>query len=363
VDIFFISTGSDLSGAPQYVRDLVIESVNAGYKVAASLGGDGPILNQLSSAGVYLIKNPYLNSKLNPINDFVCFVILLFAALRLRPKIIHCHCSKAGMHGRIIAAILCIPVLFTVHGWGFGIGRKKILSFLIKNIESILIKYTSHYIAVSDCDRDVGINILGINESKITTIYVGVKDLISFRAKPIKNTVVMVARFTYQKDHETLFRAINGTDIKLILIGHKTDSSECKNLAQLLCPNNYNNISFMGEIENVYKIASCAQIFVLTSRYEGLPAALIEAQSMGIPTVATNVGGNSEIISDGNNGHLFSSGDFDQLRFYLLKIINNNDMYTAFSKGARISYEAKFRYQTMIFKIFKLYDIFLNKFE
>jgi glycosyltransferase involved in cell wall biosynthesis len=259
VDIFYISTNSDLSGAPQYVRDLAIASKTAGYSVLTSFGGHGPIFKQLNSVGIRVIKIPCLRSSLNPLYDLISFGVLLATAIRFKPKIIHCHSTKAGMHGRVLGAILGIPVIFTVHGWGFGDGRKQFLSFLIKQIEKILVKHTDLYITVSNLDRAVGVNTLGIEKSRISTVHVGVKDLKSYKCRGESNTVAMIARFSYQKDHATLFRAIEGTNLKLLLIGFGTASSECKDLARLLCPRSFRNIVFIGEVDNVSPFGRTAQ--------------------------------------------------------------------------------------------------------
>ncbi len=360
VDIFYISTNSDLSGAPQYVRDLALASKKAGYSVVASFGGHGQIFGQLKSAGIPVLKIPALKSCLNPIYDLISFSYLLIVILCIRPRLIHCHSSKAGMHGRVLGALLGIPVIFTVHGWGFGSGRKKHIDFLIRNIEKILVKVTDFYITVSDCDRNNGIEALGINSTKISTVHVGIKDLKLHKIKSEPNTVAMIARFAYQKDHATLFKSIEGTNLKLILIGSGTNSIECKKLAIQLCPNNYKNIIFMGEVENVYEIVSKAMVTVLSSKYEGLPAALIEAQSMGIPTVASNVGGISEIIDHGINGYIFPSGDHENLRRCLIKITESKYIYDIFSKEARISFEKKFKFEDSLRKIFGFYEIFLT---
>jgi glycosyltransferase involved in cell wall biosynthesis len=362
VDVLFVCTNSDLSGAPQYVRDLAISSQRKGYSVVVAMGGDGPIFDQLSENGIRAIRIRGMRSNLKFWTDIKVLTSLCNCVLSIRPKIIHCHSAKAAFHSRLLGVMFRCKVLYTVHGWGFGEGRKNAYAIIARFFEQILVPFTDFYIAVSDRDRQVGIETLGIDPKKIATIVVGVRDLRVYSCQnKTEGSIVMVGRFGYQKDHRTLFLALTGLTAHVSLIGEGTDSAECRALANELCPSEASRIAFLGQVQNVYEIASKAVLFVLSTKYEGLPAALIEAQSMGIPAVASNVGGIPEIIVDGVNGFLVNSGDPVALNHAILRIINNRELLIEMGKRARQSYEEKFRYEISERKNFKVFSDLITR--
>jgi glycosyltransferase involved in cell wall biosynthesis len=69
-----------------------------------------------------------------------------------------------------------------------------------------------------------------------------------------------------------------------------------------------------------------ADIFVLTSLSEGMPSVILEAMGCGLPIVASDVGGNNEIIEEGENGYLIKGDDVDTLADRLVTLINDDDL-------------------------------------
>jgi glycosyltransferase involved in cell wall biosynthesis len=77
-----------------------------------------------------------------------------------------------------------------------------------------------------------------------------------------------------------------------------------------------NRVNFLGFKDNPYKYMAQADLLVLSSRYEGLPNVVLEANACGLPVVAYNCpGGTREIIKDGLNGFLVECGNIDELTF------------------------------------------------
>lgn len=112
---------------------------------------------------------PTLRSSVNPVQDYQSVKALKMIIDTVEPDQIHCHSSKAGLVGRIGARKFSIPVVYTVHGWGFGTGRKLHISALVRMNERALKSSTTAFIAVSECDRQMGIIHLGIPDSRIQT--------------------------------------------------------------------------------------------------------------------------------------------------------------------------------------------------
>ncbi|VAW33210.1 hypothetical protein MNBD_CPR01-311 [hydrothermal vent metagenome] len=104
-------------------------------------------------------------------------------------------------------------------------------------------------------------------------------------------------------------------------------------------------------------ILKYTDVFVLNSSYEGLSHMLIEAQTLGVPTVATKVGGNTEIITDNENGLLVPYGDFDALPFAISRILSDKSLKSRLSASAKAS-SSRFSINVMLDGIVSVLDEF-----
>jgi glycosyltransferase involved in cell wall biosynthesis len=112
--------------------------------------------------------------------------------------------------------------------------------------------------------------------------------------------------------------------IKLLLIG---DGPERNELEKIVIENGLQSfVFFTGFRDDARDFLAEADIFVLPSYYEGISIALLEAMSAGLPSVITNVGGNSEVIIHNENGFLYPSGDVNSLSNYIIKLYQNTSL-------------------------------------
>jgi glycosyltransferase involved in cell wall biosynthesis len=119
-----------------------------------------------------------------------------------------------------------------------------------------------------------------------------------------------VGRLVKQKDFHTLFRAIEQlkrSDSLLLVAGSGPLESELRQESARL--RIADRVRFCGVSENILRLYRCADAFVLSSEFEGLSSALLEAASMALPAVVTDVGGNAEIVLEGVTGHLVPPHD------------------------------------------------------
>lgn len=151
----------------------------------------------------------------------------------------------------------------------------------------------------------------------------------------VKN-ILCVGRLTYQKNQDLLLKAfskIDTKDWKLVFVGDGDKRKEYENLAAKL--NIENKVVFTGSVQNVTDYLKTASIFVLCSRFEGFPNALIEAMYFGLPCIATNCpSGPEDIIINKKNGILISVDDENALTTALNSLIANEELREVLGKTA-----------------------------
>jgi glycosyltransferase involved in cell wall biosynthesis len=131
--------------------------------------------------------------------------------------------------------------------------------------------------------------------------------------------VSFVGSLTDEKDPLAAVRAVAAIDgTRLVVAGDGSLSPEVRVLADRLLPD---RAHFLGPVGNVAPILTASDALVLPSRTEGLPGALIEAGFVGLPVVATDVGGVAEIVEDGATGALVSPGDDQALTRALARVL------------------------------------------
>lgn len=144
------------------------------------------------------------------------------------------------------------------------------------------------------------------------------KKKISFFKNFNRLKIICIGRLTYQKDHMTLLKSLEllkykfKANFRLYLIGKGYNF----NLLSNFIKNSglQKNIKLAGYKENAFEYINSSDLLVLTSRYEGLPNVLIEAQALGVPIISSDCpSGPKEILMNGKLGELFKVGDYKRL--------------------------------------------------
>lgn len=157
--------------------------------------------------------------------------------------------------------------------------------------------------------------------------------------------IVCVGRFAAEKGHRFLIEALNwldceGVSWECVFLGDGELQSELRGLAENL--NLSDKISFPGFCEDVYSELLKSDLFVLPSLHEGSPNALIEAMGLGLPCIATDVGGITDLIENGKNGILVPPKDSVSLSNALHHLLTNQNIAMDLGENARITIQEKF---------------------
>jgi len=194
----------------------------------------------------------------------------------------------------------------------------KFFNFLYK----IFYKNFDTIICQSNCMKKDLINNFGIDNNKLVVINNPVN---IDRISELSNTeeilfdnnrinIIAVGRLSYQKGYDLLLNALSLLEDKyhLHIIGDGSEKESLIKLSKKL--NIQNRVHFLGFQDNPYKYMAQADLMVLSSRYEGLPNVVLEANACGLPVVAFDCpGGTGEIIINGVNGFLVKCGDVEKL--------------------------------------------------
>ena len=168
--------------------------------------------------------------------------------------------------------------------------------------------------------------------------------------------MVMVARFSNQKDHETLFKALAGVaePFQMTLVGDGPLFESTRQLAKDLGV--ASQVEFLGNRRDVPDILAGAQVFVLSSLWEGFPISILEAMRAGLPVVATDVGGVAEAVIDGETGFITPPGDAEALGNTIQHLLSDPILRDSMGEKGRKRYVEHFGRTQMLAKTARVYS-------
>ena len=248
------------------------------------------------------------NSKPN-ITNFKNIWLLYKWFKMVKPDIVHTAAAEANFHGIIAAKFAGVKVIIAEE-IGFPKHSQK-----AKIIFNLIYRFTNKVICVSKSVKIFLVKIKEIENSKGVVIYNPVSIPNTLKRKlPNKFTIVSVGRLENVKNQQLLIRAfskINDISAKLVLVG---DGRERANLEQLIAHLKLEKrVTITGFVSNPEYYLSQAHLFVLPSLSEGFGIAVVEAMSLGVPCLCSNVGGIPEFINEKETGWLFNPNNEEEL--------------------------------------------------
>lgn len=359
--ITYIITRSDsIGGASVHLLDLIPAITKLGIETELLIGGKGIMYERALDLGINTTALNHLQREINLIEDYKAYQEIIAHLKKQRPDIVHLHSSKAGILGRLASKKLEIPCVFTAHGWAFTEGVSKPKRLLYKMIEKTIAPYANKIITVSEYDRELALQNGVGTEEQLIAIHNGVKNsTIPIQPKQDEKPcrLVMVARFDQPKNQAILLEALSRlSDLNwhLDLIGDGPNLQNCKNLARKLGLEN--NINFEGRSNEVEKFLSLSDIFVLTSNWEGFPLSILEAMRIGLPVIASDVGGVKEAVISGLTGYTVPRDDLDGLIQKLRELITKPSTRKKMGQEALNRYLEHFTFEEMIRKTNDVYN-------
>jgi glycosyltransferase involved in cell wall biosynthesis len=355
--ILYMITLPFVGGAQSNVLEL-IKWFHQEYDVHLATSQEGALTSMAKELGVNIHLLPSLSRSINLIKDVKAIWETVNLISIIKPDLIHLHSSKAGLVGRIAGKICAVPTIFTVHGWGFAPGTPIVRKTIALISEKLTEKLATKLICVAESDRILALRLGIAKEEQLITIRNGISGDVFPLSNPGKQPprLLMVARFSEQKDQVTLIKAIaqlKEQAIHLDLVGSGSLLANCQQLAANLKISD--RISFLGDRYDVVNLLAGAQIFLLISHYEGLPISILEAMRAGLPVIATNVNGIPEQVSHEKTGLLVPPKDVNTLAQTILKLIQSPQLRQAMGEAAREKFLEEFTKEKMLDRIANLY--------
>lgn len=361
-------------GVRRHLLD-IIENIDLGsYDIHLIYGknrADKIFLNSLPSLkqkGIYLYELKELDREISLKKDSKALIKIIKIINSINPDIVHCHSSKAGALGRA-AAYLCgvKNIIYTPHAYmaqSPNLSHKKMKFYV--GLEKLLSKITKVTINVSEGERQFALQNGIVTTNNSTVIYNGIsrKDKSKKIRKNNRIIIGTVARLSEQKDPITFYNIAKNIvskydSVDFRYVGDGPFYEILKNKIEK--DNLQKRIQLVGFKNNISDELAEFDIFITTSLYEGMPYALIEALSEGLPIVGTNVTGNNEIIFENINGYLFNIKDVNGAVQILEFLINNPEKIKSLGEQSYKIYIEKFTIEKMIEKLEKTYEQFRRR--
>lgn len=362
--IIYVITKSNFGGAQKYVYELATALPKREYDVLVVFGGKGELADKLERAGIRTLSLRSLGRDISIWKDYRAFKQLIHIFKKEKPDIVHLNSSKIGGLGALAARIARVPrIIFTAHGWAFKESSSFVKTLLKKVLSWFTLIFSHHTIAVSHDDHN-RVSHWPFVSTKISTIHVGVtppnflsaeharQALASHIDKPIsflqnKDVVMTIAELTPNKGLGYALRAMkNIRDAVYLIVGDGEDRTYLEDDIRMY--DLADRVFLLGKIPAAATLLKGCDIFLLPSIKEGLSYVLLEAGLAQRPIVATNVGGNPEVIIHRKTGLLVPPKKPFEIHHTISELLTSQTSQGQLSKALHEHVRTSFSFSAML---------------
>ncbi len=306
-----------------------------------SLGGRGAVAEDIEACGwpVVALDEP---GGLRP--GLVLRLARLFR--HWNADVVHTHNTKPVLYAAPAARLAGVRrVIHTRHGQRFQAGRRTTLAF---RLASTLV---DRLVCVSQDSARLSAE-EGISARRITTVWNGVDvSRFAYEGPQADGPVVMVGRLSPEKDVNTLLEAValavrQYPAFRLEIAGDGPCLEDLRRSATELSLGEH--VEFLGEVREIPRLLGRSGLFVLPSLTEGISLTLLEAMARGLPIVATRVGGNPEVVIEGETGLLVSPQAPAELAAAMVHLLQSPNVRRRMGQAGRSRVERYFDVRRMV---------------
>jgi glycosyltransferase involved in cell wall biosynthesis len=351
IRVLLAITRLELGGAQRVVLHTARALNRKSFSVALAWGpGDYLDAEAEDIPDIAFFPVPPLVRPVAPISDLRALLLLRSAIKTFRPQVVHTHSSKAGVLGRLAARLEGVPVVHTVHGFGFTPLQARSKHLLFRVAERMTARFTEQFVTVSEADRNRGIE-MGLFSPETSRVIRAAVDLDRFRRSAGGDAVrqrlgipadvpliTQIGNFKPQKaplDFVRVAAAVRGKhpDARFVMVGDGPLRSAAEDLARELGV--AESLIMTGWWDDVPGLLAATTVSVLTSLHEGLPCSVVESLAAGVPVVATAVDGTVEVVRSEHNGLLAAAGDVAALADAVCQLVADPDLRERLGTAAR----------------------------
>lgn len=293
------------------------------YHVTIITGEGDVLLEQAEAAGMTVRLEPALVSPIAPRSDLTALRSLTEICLTDRFDVVHTHSAKAGALGRLAARRAAVPlIVHTYHGFPFHQFQSPLRRAAYVALEQRLAGITDVVLAVgsgvateclrrglarADGLRTIAPVVDGVCVPRTLATMHTARRLLDLPSDA--QVIGTVGRVDYQKAPEHLIAAVDQmrhNDAAAVWIGSGPELEAAQRLVDRAGLTH--RFRFVGQRQDVAQLLPALDVFVMSSRYEGLPCAVVEAMRCGIPVVATAVNSVPDLVVPGETGLLVPPG-------------------------------------------------------
>jgi glycosyltransferase involved in cell wall biosynthesis len=350
----------------------------------------GGMHDETEKSSDFILKNlnlspiiiPEMKREINLKQDIIAYKKIKQLIKEFKPDIVHTHASKAGALGRLAASNLKVKgIVHTFHGHVFHSYFGKMKTSFYKTIERKLAKKSSNIIAISELQKkELVENYKICSADKVTVIPLGFDlDRFNIDTENKRNifrnkwnveddeiAIGIIGRIVPVKDHEffidVIEKMISRTKklLRFFIIGDGENKQKLidyitnKNLSFTCETDKKAIITFTSWVTEVDVAIAGLDIVCLTSKNEGTPVSLIEAQSGYKPIVSTRVGGINDVVVENKSALLSEVNDLETYFNNLLKLSEDDKLRAEFSNNGN-QIKDRFSYHKLIENMNELY--------
>lgn len=356
IKILHTLNNGHISGIENFVL-LVLKHINREYyDLTVAIPFRGNICQKLDE-----LQIPYfVYSKRNKVNSIIGTFNILKLMLNVRFDIIH---ANAGIIPCLLGKLLH-PKLIVEHKHGLDFSYEKRNN--IKGVDLFKEKLKKYFVDITltgcESDRKYLIDVFGYSPSEVVTLYNGIESMNINSEYNKKEAFVIgtIGRLTYQKGHEYFIQMaklindeIKDNNFIFEIWGEGSDKLKLNSLIKDMGLSE--KVLLKGYANEREKVYTKFDLFVLTSRYEGIPFVILEAMQAKLPIISTDVGGINEIIRSNYNGILVEKNNPSLLKEAVIKLYKNKFLSEALRKNAYMDYINLWSFDKTIGKLEYIY--------
>jgi glycosyltransferase involved in cell wall biosynthesis len=377
--MLFVSTTSSTAWA--FILPIAKYERERGHQVefACSFADftDAPCrIEELQAAGFVVHEIPFAR-EIELLQDAKAVWLLTKLIRKNKYDLVHTYTSKAGFIGRLAGRLAgCPNVIHTVLSFAFQPYESGLKKQLYLWLEKLAAPLCDRLLFISDCNLQEAIQykikdkeklaLVGLSFDSIAKFKTFQADAAAVRAKygvkPNQLLVGTVGRLVFQKGMDTFIKAAalvvqKRSDVHFLIAGDGDLRNQLEEMTRSLGISE--QVQFLGyitEMEEVMSVMSSLDLFVLSTRFEGLGLVYLEAMALQRPVIGSKISPVTEVVKDGETGLLANVDDPEDFARAILQLLEDSELRQRMGAAGPTHVESKYSWQKVLERVHDVYE-------